>query len=125
VILLDARKKIADLDLPGMPHLGSGITWKWQDPSGHERTRDGHAQPQRGSGDGHRSRDLPKHQTDSDARPGLLPAQPRKQRYAFTDSMMSKEHKHTLQVIDKQTLEVVAADQGQARTDAGACRIHP
>jgi hypothetical protein len=30
VVNLDARKKIADLELPGMPHLGSGISWKWQ-----------------------------------------------------------------------------------------------
>jgi hypothetical protein len=31
VVNLDVRKKIADLKLPGMPHLGSGITWKyWQ-----------------------------------------------------------------------------------------------
>jgi hypothetical protein len=38
VVNLDARKKIADLELPGMPHLGSGISWKWQDGSGQERT---------------------------------------------------------------------------------------
>jgi len=30
VINLDARMKVADLDLPGMPHLGSGITWDYQ-----------------------------------------------------------------------------------------------
>ncbi len=30
VVNLDARKKIADLELPGMPHLGSGISWTWQ-----------------------------------------------------------------------------------------------
>jgi mono/diheme cytochrome c family protein/DNA-binding beta-propeller fold protein YncE len=27
VVQLDARRKIADLELDGMPHLGSGITW--------------------------------------------------------------------------------------------------
>lgn len=27
VIFLDGSKKIADLELPGMPHLGSGISW--------------------------------------------------------------------------------------------------
>ncbi|MBT4522994.1 MAG: cytochrome C oxidase Cbb3 [Halieaceae bacterium] len=31
VIDLDRGKKIADLDLPGMPHLGSGISWNYQD----------------------------------------------------------------------------------------------
>jgi mono/diheme cytochrome c family protein len=30
VIHLDVRRKIADLDLPGMPHLGSGISWMWK-----------------------------------------------------------------------------------------------
>ncbi|HUW49923.1 MAG TPA: cytochrome D1 domain-containing protein [Sulfuricella sp.] len=30
VIDLDSGKKVADLDLPGMPHLGSGITWEYQ-----------------------------------------------------------------------------------------------
>ncbi|MCP5074163.1 MAG: cytochrome C oxidase Cbb3 [Rhodobacteraceae bacterium] len=29
VIDLVIGQKVADLDLPGMPHLGSGITWKW------------------------------------------------------------------------------------------------
>jgi len=30
VVNLDARKKIAEVDLGGLPHLGSGITWKYQ-----------------------------------------------------------------------------------------------
>lgn len=34
VIDLDAGRKIADLDLTGMPHLGSGITWDWKDAEG-------------------------------------------------------------------------------------------
>ena len=29
VVNLDVRKKIADLAIPGMPHLGSGITFDW------------------------------------------------------------------------------------------------
>jgi hypothetical protein len=33
VVHLDVRKKIADLKLPGMPHLGSGITWKYAPPA--------------------------------------------------------------------------------------------
>lgn len=31
VVNLIVGKKIADIDLPGMPHLGSGITWKYKD----------------------------------------------------------------------------------------------
>lgn len=30
VINLDTKKKIATIDMPGMPHLGSGITWEYQ-----------------------------------------------------------------------------------------------
>ena len=31
VINIDSGQKVADLPLEGMPHLGSGITWDWQD----------------------------------------------------------------------------------------------
>lgn len=30
VIDMEQGKKVAEIDLPGMPHLGSGITWEWQ-----------------------------------------------------------------------------------------------
>ncbi len=30
VVQLDVRREIAELPLPGLPHLGSGITWRWQ-----------------------------------------------------------------------------------------------
>ena len=30
ILSLDARREIGHLDVPGMPHLGSGITWKYQ-----------------------------------------------------------------------------------------------
>tara|TARA_R110001592_G_scaffold227724_1_gene484002 strand:- start:39371 stop:40969 length:1599 start_codon:yes stop_codon:yes gene_type:complete len=30
ILSLDARKEIGRLDVPGMPHLGSGITWNYQ-----------------------------------------------------------------------------------------------
>lgn len=31
VFNLNSKQKVADLDLTGMPHLGSGITWKYKD----------------------------------------------------------------------------------------------
>ena len=116
VILLDGRKKIADLDLPGMPHLGSGITWQWKDPSGRERTV--MASPNLNEGLV-TVIDLGNYQNVKQIRtlgPGFFMRSHENTRYAFTDSMMSKEHKNTLQVIDKQTLEVVAqikAEPGQ------------
>ena len=30
VINLDAKKKVATIEMAGMPHLGSGITWDYQ-----------------------------------------------------------------------------------------------
>lgn len=30
VLDLDSGRKVAEIDLPGMPHLGSGITWEYQ-----------------------------------------------------------------------------------------------
>ncbi len=30
VVHLDVRREIAEVPIPGLPHLGSGITWTWQ-----------------------------------------------------------------------------------------------
>jgi mono/diheme cytochrome c family protein len=102
VVSLDARRKIADLPLDGMPHLGSGITWDWQGRRVMASTNLQAAEvtvididsfevvkriPTRG--------------------PGFFLRSHENSRYAFVDSMMSPEAKHILQVIDKQTLEVV------------------
>ncbi|MCM8595962.1 nitrite reductase [Accumulibacter sp.] len=107
VINLDVRRKIADLDLPGMPHLGSGITWQWTDPSGRQRTV--MASPNLNQAvvtvvdlvTFENVRQIPT------LGPGFFLRSHENSRYAFTDSMMSPEHKHQLQVIDKQKLEVV------------------
>ena len=116
VIFLDGRKKIADLDLPGMPHLGSGITWRWQDAAGRERNV--MASPNLNEGIV-TVVDLDTYENIKQIKtlgPGFFMRSHDNSRYAFTDSMMSQEHKNTLQVIDKQTLEVVAqikAEPGQ------------
>ena len=120
VIFLDGRKKIADLDLPGMPHLGSGITWKWKDPAGRERTV--MASPNLNEGV-ITVIDLGTYQIIKEIKtlgPGFFLRSHENSRYAFTDSMMSKEHKNALQVIDKQTLEVV----GQIEAAPGQTLAH-
>jgi len=102
VVSLDARKKIADLPLDGMPHLGSGITW----------TRDGRTLMA--------STNLKTAEVTvidlADWRvvkriptrgPGFFLRSHEASRYAFVDSMMSRDGKDTLQVIDKASLEVV------------------
>ncbi len=116
VIHLDVRRRIADLALPGMPHLGSGITWSWQAPDGKQRTV--MASPNLNEGL-ITVIDLATYQTVKQIKtrgPGFFLRSHQDSRYAFTDSMMSKESRHLLQVIDKQTLEVVkeiAARPGQ------------
>lgn len=107
VVNLDARRKIADLPLDGMPHLGSGITWDRQGRRVMATTNLRAAEvtvidvqdwkvieriPTRG--------------------PGFFLRSHSNSRYAFVDSMMSPEAKHILQVIDKETLKVVKEIEG-------------
>jgi len=108
VVNLDVRRKIADLPLDGMPHLGSGITWEWNGRTVMASTNLKAAEvtvidleswevikriPTRG--------------------PGFFLRSHGDSRYAFVDSMMSPEAKHILQVIDKRTLEVVKEIVGE------------
>ncbi|PKO37984.1 MAG: cytochrome C oxidase Cbb3 [Betaproteobacteria bacterium HGW-Betaproteobacteria-6] len=103
VVNLDARKKIADLELPGMPHLGSGISWQWQGKTVM-------ATPNLNEGlisiiDMHTWQTVKQIKTRG---PGFFMRSHENSRYAWTDSMMSREFKDTMQIIDKETLEVVA-----------------
>jgi DNA-binding beta-propeller fold protein YncE len=103
VVHLDVRRSIATLDLPGMPHLGSGITWTWQG-------RRVMATPNLKEGvvsiiDMKDWKTIRQIKTPG---PGFFMRSHENSRYAWVDSMMSREHKDTLTVIDKETLEVVA-----------------
>jgi mono/diheme cytochrome c family protein len=108
VVDLDARGKVAELPLAGMPHLGSGITWRRDGRTLMASTNLKTAEvtvidladwsvvkriPTRG--------------------PGFFLRSHESSRYAFVDSMMSRDAKHILQVIDKQTLEVAAEIAGE------------
>lgn len=103
VIDLDAGRKVADLALSGMPHLGSGITWQ----------RDGHdvmASPN--LKDGRISViDMQNWQTVGEIAtngPGFFIRSHERTPYAWTDAMMSPR-RDTLQIIDKQSLAVVGS----------------
>ena len=103
VVNLDARKKIADLELPGMPHLGSGISWQWQGKTVM-------ATPNLNEGV-ISIIDMKTWQTIKQIKtrgPGFFMRSHENSRYAWTDSMMSKAFKDTMQIIDKETLEIVA-----------------
>ena len=115
VVNLDVRKKVADLALPGMPHLGSGITFDWQG-------RRVMASPN--LKDGLISvidmQDWKTLKTIPTLGPGFFMRSHENTPYAWTDSMMSKTGKDTLQVIDKRTLEKVA----EVKTDPGKTLAH-
>ena len=101
VVNLDARIKVADLDIPGMPHLGSGITWEY-------RGRPVMATPNLKSGvisiiDMKKWEVIKRIDTRG---PGFFMRSHENTPYAWTDNFMSPA-KDTLTIIDKRTLEVV------------------
>jgi len=103
VVNLDARRKIADVPLPGLPHLGSGISWQ-------RGGRTVLATPNLREGvvsvidtrSWRVVKDIPT------LGPGFFLRSHENTRFAWTDAFNS-ERRDTLQVIDKETLEVVAA----------------
>ena len=103
VVHLDVRRRIATVDLAGMPHLGSGITWQ----------RDGRtllATPNLKEGlvsvidvqDWKVVKQIPT------PGPGFFMRSHEATPYAWVDSMMSPA-RDTLTVLDKRTLEPVAS----------------
>ncbi len=103
VVDLTQGRKVADLALSGMPHLGSGITW----------VRDGHdvmASPNLKQGN-ISVIDMQSWQTVATVPthgPGFFLRSHENTPYAWADAMMSPK-RDTLQLIDKQTLAVVGS----------------
>ncbi len=115
VVNLDVRRCIADLQLAGMPHLGSGITWE----------RDGH--PLMASQDLKNGLvsviDMKTWATVKSIPtlgPGFFLRSHSHSRYAWADAMMSPSARDTLQVIDKETLQPVA----QLKPEPGKTLAH-
>ena len=101
VVNLNVRRRIATVDLPGLPHLGSGITWVWQD-------RPVLATPNLKDGvlsviDMATWKPVAAIATNG---PGFFLRSHEKTPYAWVDAFNSA-HKDSIQVIDKRTLEVV------------------
>ena len=103
VVNLNVRRKIASVDLGGMPHLASGITWTYQG-------RTVLATPNLKQGlvsvidvkSWQKVKEIP---TNG---PGFFMRSHENTPYAWVDSFMSAK-KDTLQIIDKKTLEVVGS----------------
>ncbi len=102
VVNLDIRRKVADLALPGMPHLGSGVTFTWNGEPVMASTnlKEGKVTVI-SMKDWRVVKDIPTRG------PGFFLRSHSQSPYAFVDSMMSKEGKNVLQLIDKRKLEVV------------------
>jgi dihydro-heme d1 dehydrogenase len=115
VVNLDVRRKITDVPLPGLPHLGSGISWEW---NGHRVM----ATPNLRDGivsiiDTKTWQILKQIPTNG---PGFFMRSHENTPYAWVDAMMSKDKKDTLQIIDKRTLEIV----GSVTPDPGKTAAH-
>lgn len=103
VVQLDARREIASVDLPGLPHLGSGISWErnGRRVMATPNLRDGVVSVI----------DMQTWKTIAHIPtlgPGFFLRSHEASRYAWVDSMMSPKGRDTLEVIDKQTLQVAA-----------------
>lgn len=114
VVNLNIRRKIASIDLPGMPHLGSGITWEYQ---GHPVL----ATPNLKEGVV-TVVDMKTWQTIKHIKtlgPGFFMRSHEKTPYAWVDAFNSKNN-DVIQIIDKQKLEMVA----QLRPSPGKVAAH-
>jgi len=101
VVNLDVRKKVAELELESMPHLGSGIYWKRGDQQllATPHIRGGNVSVI----DMNTWKTVKKIQTKG---PGFFMRSHKNSPYAWVDVFFG-QHKDLLHVIDKNTLEIV------------------
>ena len=111
VVNLDARRKIADLPIAGMPHLGSGITFAWNGTTvlASPNLKDGAI-------DVIDMKTWKNVATIPTPGPGFFMRSHEKTPYAWADSMMSPSAKDTLTIIDKATLKPVASVREPGKT---------
>jgi mono/diheme cytochrome c family protein/DNA-binding beta-propeller fold protein YncE len=111
VVNLDIRRKIAVLPIAGMPHLGSGITFAWNDTTvlASPNLKDGAV-------DVIDMKTWKPVKTIATPGPGFFMRSHEKTPYAWADSMMSPTARDTLTIIDKRTLEPVASVREPGRT---------
>lgn len=103
VINLDVRRKIASIDLPGMPHLGSGITWNYQGKAvlASPNLKEGLVTVI----------DMKSWKTVKQIKtlgPGFFMRSHENTPYAWVDVFNGSKDRDVIQIIDKQKLEVVA-----------------
>lgn len=111
VVNLDARRKIADLPIAGMPHLGSGITFAWNGS-----TVLASPNLKGGAIDVIDMKTWKPVATIPTPGPGFFMRSHENTRYAWTDSMMSPTARDTMTLIDKTTLQAVATVKEPGKT---------
>lgn len=101
VIDIDAGKPVKRIGLPGLPHLGSGITWTYKD-------RQVMATPhlKEGKVSVINLRDWSIEKTIETKGPGFFMRSHEKSKYAWTDVFFGP-NRDVMHVIDKRTLEIV------------------
>lgn len=101
VVNLDASRVVARLDLPGMPHLGSGITWPYKDTTVL-------ATPNLRTGEVNiiDMETWKKIKTLKTLGPGFFMRSHENSRYAWVDVFFGKD-RDAMHVIDKASLEIV------------------
>ncbi|HHO59795.1 MAG TPA: c-type cytochrome [Thiotrichales bacterium] len=101
VVNLIVGRKIADIDLPGMPHLGSGITWKYKDTTvlATPNLKDGVVSII----DMKTWKTIKKLKTDG---PGFFMRSHENSPYAWVDVFVGP-HRDEMHIIDKNKLEIV------------------
>nr|WP_082876747.1 nitrite reductase [Hydrogenophaga crassostreae] len=111
VVNLDARSKIAELPIAGMPHLGSGITFAWNGSTvlASPNLKDGAI-------DVIDMKTWKTVATIPTPGPGFFMRSHENTRFAWTDSMMSPTARDTLTIIDKSTLKTVAEVKEPGKT---------
>ncbi|MEK0085181.1 cytochrome D1 domain-containing protein [Benzoatithermus flavus] len=113
VVNLDVRRPIKELPLPGMPHLGSGISWE---RDGRRVLATPHLQEAAISVIDMKSWELVKR--IETAGPGFFMRSHENSRYVWTDASLGKA-KDTIQVIDKESLEIEASLRPEPGRTAG------
>jgi len=102
VVSLIVGRKIADVDLPGLPHLGSGITWDYKGTTvlATPNLKEGMVTVI----------DMKTWKTIQHIKtlgPGFFMRSHENTPYAWVDAMMSPTDKDAIQIIDKKKLEIV------------------
>ncbi len=111
VVNLDVRRRIAEFPLPGMPHLGSGITFAWRDTVvlAAPNLQDGALAVVD-------TKTWKVLKTIATPGPGFFIGSHEKSAYAWVDSVLSPSARDSLTIIDKRTLAVVAQVREPGRT---------